>query len=156
MSRAPFYLRGARFGGEQPYLVDSNTEAGQQPIEIYGDQLGMGITAENVAEKYHISRKDQDLFALESQKRAHQAISEGKFRDEIVPIEIKSKKNSFIFDTDEHPRPSTTFEKLQQLKPVFRPNGTVTGLRRNNRYEIATLCVGGGQGMAIMIENLTV
>lgn len=59
MSRAPFYLRGVRFGAGQPYLVDSNTEAGQQPNEIYGDQLGMGITAENVAEKYNISGKNK-------------------------------------------------------------------------------------------------
>src|SRR5699024_10007635 len=62
MSRSPFYLRNARFGGDKPTLVDSNTEAGQQPNEIYGENLGMGITAEKVADKYQISREDQDAF----------------------------------------------------------------------------------------------
>lgn len=146
MSRAPFYLRGVRFGAGQPYLVDSNTEAGQQPNEIYGDQLGMGITAENVAEKYNISRKEQDLFALESQKRAERAIQEGNFQAEIVPIEINSKKNSFIFHTDEHPRPNTTLEKLQQLKPAFRHNGTVTAGNACGRND-------GASALVIMSEE---
>ncbi|KZN97449.1 thiolase family protein [Aeribacillus pallidus] len=146
MSRAPFYLRGVRFGTGQPYLVDSNTEAGQQPNEIYGDQLGMGITAENVAEKYNISRKEQDLFALESQKRAERAIQEGNFQAEIVPIEINSKKNSFIFHTDEHPRPNTTLEKLQQLKPAFRHNGTVTAGNACGRND-------GASALVIMSEE---
>ncbi|MGG3844780.1 MAG: acetyl-CoA C-acyltransferase [Bacillaceae bacterium] len=146
MSRAPFYLRGVRFGEGQPYLVDSNTEAGQQPNEIYGDQLGMGITAENVAEKYNISRKEQDLFALESQKRAERAIQEGNFQAEIVPIEINSKKNSFIFHTDEHPRPNTTLEKLQQLKPAFRHNGTVTAGNACGRND-------GASALVIMSEE---
>lgn len=146
MSRAPFYLRGVRFGAGQPYLVDSNTEAGQQPNEIYGDQLGMGITAENVAEKYNISRKEQDLFALESQKRAERAIQEGNFQAEIVPIEINSKKNSFIFHTDEYPRPNTTLEKLQQLKPAFRHNGTVTAGNACGRND-------GASALVIMSEE---
>jgi acetyl-CoA C-acetyltransferase len=126
MSCTPIYLRGSRFGGDQTTLVDSNTEAGQQPKEIYGNNLGMGVTAENVAEKYQISREDQDAFALESQRRADIAIRDGKFIEEITPYEIKLKKETILFDTDEHPRPETTLVKLSSLKPAFRRDGSVT------------------------------
>ncbi|WP_087972390.1 thiolase family protein [Oceanobacillus rekensis] len=126
MSRSPIYLRNARFGGDKTLLVDSNAETGQQPSEIYGKNLGMGITAENVAEKYQISREDQDAFAIESQKRASKAIEEGRFKEEIVPVEVKDRKGIFTFEQDEHPRPSTTLEKLSKLKPAFKENGTVT------------------------------
>lgn len=126
MSRSPIYLRNARFGDGTPHLVDSNLEAGQQPAEIFGDQLGMGMTAENVAEQFKISREDQDAFALESQKKAQKAIQNGIFREEIVPVLVKEKKKEFLFDQDEHPRPDTTIEKLASLQPVFRENGTVT------------------------------
>ncbi len=126
MSCSPIYLRGARFGGDKTVLVDSNLEAGQQPKELFGEDMGMGITAENVAEQYHISREDQDTFAIESQKRAAAAIEVGKFKAEIVPYEIQSRKGTIVFDTDEHPRPETTLEKLSQLKPVFTKGGSVT------------------------------
>lgn len=126
LSNAPMYLRNSRFGGDNTRLVDSNTEAGQQPNEIYGNHLGMGITAENVAERYSISRADQDAFALESQQRAAKAIKENKFHEEIIPVEVKEKKGSFLFQLDEHPRPETTIEMLSKLRPVFKENGTVT------------------------------
>ncbi|MFC3041851.1 thiolase family protein [Virgibacillus xinjiangensis] len=126
MSRSPIYLRNARFGGDRPEMVDSNKEAGQQPKEIYGENLGMGMTAENVAEKYDISREDQDAFAIESQRRASSAIADGRFKEEIVPVEVKQKKKSFLVEDDEHPRPQTTLEKLAKLKPVFKEGGTVT------------------------------
>ena len=126
MSRTPLYLRGARFGGDNSYLVDSNLESGHQPKEIYGEDMGMGVTAENVAAKFNISREDQDEFALLSQKRASEAINTGKFKDEIVPFKVKTKKGSYVFDTDEHPRSETTLEKLQSLKPAFKQEGTVT------------------------------
>jgi len=125
MSRAPIYLRNSRFGEGTPFLVDSNIEVGQQPKEIYGKDLGMGLTAENVAEFYEVSRENQDEFALESQKRTLQAIKKGKFKNQIVPVEIKSKKETFTFNTDEHPR-ETSIEKLSNLKPVFKKDGTVT------------------------------
>ncbi|PLT35565.1 thiolase family protein [Bacillus sp. V5-8f] len=141
MSCSPVYLRGSRFGGDGAHLVDSNTEAGQQPKELYGNNLGMGITAENVAERYNISREDQDAFAIESQKRAGQAIAEGKFQEEIVPIEVKEKKNSFLFDTDEHPRPETTYEKLSSLKPAFKKDGTVTAGNACGRNDGASALV---------------
>ena len=83
MSRAPIYLRNSRFGEGNPHLVDSNLENGQQPTEVYGKDLGMGITAENVAETYQISREDQDAFAVESQRRAKRRLS-------LVPSNLKS------------------------------------------------------------------
>jgi acetyl-CoA C-acetyltransferase len=126
MSNAPIYLRNSRFGGDNAKLIDSNTEAGQQPNEIYGSELGMGITAENVAERYSITRVDQDVFALESQRRAASALERKLFQAEIVPVEIKGKKSSYIFSEDEHPRPETTIETLNKLRPVFKENGTVT------------------------------
>jgi len=126
MSNAPIYLRNSRFGGDNAKLVDSNTEAGQQPQEIYGSMLGMGITAENVAERFGISREDQDAFALESQRKAAAAMEAGHFLAEIMPVEVKNKKSSFILAVDEHPRPETTFEALSRLKSAFKDNGTVT------------------------------
>ncbi|WP_027415353.1 thiolase family protein [Aneurinibacillus terranovensis] len=125
LSRSPMYLRNARFGDGNPVIVDSNLENGQQPIEKYGSQLGMGMTAENVAEKYGITREDQDDFALQSQQRAASAIRAGKFKDEIVPIEVKQKKRTVIFDTDEFPR-ETSIEQLAALRPAFKQGGTVT------------------------------
>ncbi|MDQ0154605.1 thiolase family protein [Robertmurraya andreesenii] len=126
MSRAPIYLRNSRFGEGNPYLVDSHLENGQQPIEQYGVGLGMGMTAENVAEKYQISREDQDQFAYESQQKAAKAIREEIFQEEIIPVEVKERKQSFLFDKDEHPRPDTTIEKLAKLRPAFKENGVVT------------------------------
>lgn len=86
----------------------------------------MGMTAENVAETYKISREDQDIFALESQKRAKAAIMKGRFQEEIIPVQVNRKKESFQFTQDEHPRFTTTLDKLATLKPAFKPNGTVT------------------------------
>ncbi|WP_040209439.1 thiolase family protein [Neobacillus jeddahensis] len=126
MSNAPLYLRNTRFGGDNSKLVDSNTEAGQQPHEIYGKELGMGITAENVAERFSISRQDQDRFAFESQCRAAAAIRDNRFASEVVPVEVKEKKSTLTVAVDEHPRPETTVEMLSKLRPVFKENGTVT------------------------------
>lgn len=126
LSNSPVYLRNSRFGGDHAKLVDSNTEVGQQPVETYGNQLGMGMTAENVAERFSISREDQDEFALESQRRAARAIAEGAFHDEVVPVEVREKKSTFLFDTDEHPRPDSTIEALRKLRPAFKADGTVT------------------------------
>ena len=86
----------------------------------------MGITAENVAEKYGITREMQDQIGYESQVKAAKAISTGRFKDEIVPIEVKKKKETIIFDTDEHCRPNTTLEGLAKLRPAFKKDGTVT------------------------------
>ena len=128
MSRAPIYLRGSRWGGNKNTLVDSNIEAGSTaaPTSIYGTGLSMTRTAENVAERFNISREEQDAFAVESQRRAAAAIAAGYFKEEIVPVEVKEKKNTFIFDTDEFPRPSTSMEVLSKLKPIVKADGTVT------------------------------
>jgi acetyl-CoA C-acetyltransferase len=138
MSNAPYYLRRARFGygSGNAALVDSNTESQprSQPHEIYGD-LTMGLTAENVAAKYGISREDQDRFALESHERALTAIAGGRFADEIVPIQIPQKKGwPLIFDTDEHPR-ETSLEALSALRPVFKEGGTVTAGNSSGRSD---------------------
>lgn len=140
MSRAPIYLRNSRFGEGNPYLVDSNLENGQQPFEMFGKDLGMGITAENVAEQYGISRQDQDEFALVSQKRAKEAWQKGQFDSQIVPIEIASKKESIIFTKDEHMR-NTTIEKLASLKPVFKKDGSVTAGNACGRNDGASALV---------------
>jgi acetyl-CoA C-acetyltransferase len=126
MSNAPIYLRNSRFGGDNSKLVDSNSEVGQQPTEQYGHYLGMGITAENVAQRYFVTREEQDAFAVESQRRAAIAIESHRFEAEIVSVELKSKKNTILFSVDEHSRPETTMESLAKLKPVFKENGSVT------------------------------
>ena len=86
----------------------------------------MGITAENIAEKYNITKDEQDQFATNSQNKAELAQQNNKFLDEIVPVKILKKKEEFIFKEDEFPRHGTTFDKLNNLKPVFKKNGTVT------------------------------
>ncbi|MGX6444375.1 thiolase family protein [Neobacillus sp. K501] len=137
MSNAPYYLRKARYGygAGNAEIVDSNTESQPraQPIEVYG-QLTMGMTAENLAEKYSISREEQDEFAFESQQKAANAISAGKFKDEIVAYEVKVKKEKISFETDEHPR-LTSLEKLASLKPVFKQGGTVTAGNSSGRND---------------------
>ena len=93
--------------------------------DIYNN-YHMGVTAENVAKKYQITREDQDSFALSSQKKASNAIKANKFMDEIVPVKVKIKKQEIIFSTDEYPKPDTTIEKLSNLRPAFKKDGTVT------------------------------
>jgi len=97
-------------------------------VAVLTDPFGaghIGITAENLAEKWGITREEQDAFALESQVRAAKAIEAGYFKDQIVPITLKSRKGDTIFDTDEHPR-ATTMEKLGAMRPAFKKDGTVT------------------------------
>lgn len=143
MSNAPYYLRKARYGygAGNAEIVDSNTESQPraQPIEVYG-QLTMGLTAENLAEKYSISRDEQDEFAYESQLKAADAIKTGRFKDEIVPFELKKKKEVVYFDTDEHPR-LTSVEKLANLKPVFKDGGSVTAGNSSGRNDGAAALV---------------
>lgn len=125
MSMAPYLVPQARFGARMGHtdLIDSMIKDG---LEDAFNQYHMGITAENLAERYGITREEQDQFALVSQLRAEKAIKEGRFKDEIVPIKIKIKKEEKIFDTDEHPRFGTTYEALASLKPAFKKDGTVT------------------------------
>ena len=94
-------------------------------IDAFND-YHMGITAENLAEMYNISREEQDEWALMSHQRACAAIAEGRFKEEIVPVEVKTKKGTVIFEVDEHPRADTNMESLSKLKPAFKKDGTVT------------------------------
>jgi acetyl-CoA C-acetyltransferase len=98
----------------------------------------MGLTAENLAEKYQISREEQDEFAMRSQELAHQAIQQGRFQREIVPYEIKNKKETIVFDTDEHPR-LTSLDKLAALQPVFKAGGSVTAGNSSGRNDGASV-----------------
>ena len=98
------------------------------------DSLVMGVTAENLVEKYKISRQEQDAFGLRSQERAFKAIRAGYFKDEIIPLVISQKKGQIVFDTDEHPR-ETSMEKLAALAPVFKKNGTVTAGTSSGRND---------------------
>ena len=126
MSMAPYALTGARWGQRMGdgKLVDLMIFDGL--YEIFNG-YHMGITAENIAEKYNISREEQDEFGYNSQMKAKKAIESGKFKDEIVPVEIPQKKGDpIIFDTDEHPRFNTSMEALAKLKPAFKKDGTVT------------------------------
>jgi acetyl-CoA C-acetyltransferase len=126
MSQAPFLVPGARWGYRMndATLVDEMIQDGL--LDIF-NRYHMGITAENVAEKFGVSRQDQDALALKSQQNAGKAIQSGRFKEEIVPVIIPQKKgNPVVFDTDEHPRPSTTQETLAALRPAFRKDGTVT------------------------------
>ncbi|WP_288859582.1 thiolase family protein [uncultured Flavonifractor sp.] len=142
MTNAHFYLSNARWGvgTGNAELKDSLTEAQfcSQPADLYG-RFNMGITAENVAEEYHISREDQDRFALASQQKAATAIREGRFRNEIIPLTVPQgrKKPPVIFDTDEFPR-ETSMEQLARLKPAFRDGGTVTAGNSSGRNDGAS------------------
>ncbi len=125
MSMAPYLIpkgrTGYRMGSaiiEDAMLLDA--------LVCSVENYHMGVTAENIAERFAISRKEQDQLAVLSQQRAAVAIQSGAFSDEIVPVEIRQKKQTLFFDTDEHPRPNTTEKTLAELKPVFREGGTVT------------------------------
>ena len=127
MTNAHYYIANVRWGirAGTTELKDSLTEAQfcSQPQDIYG-RFNMGMTAENIAAKYGISREDQDKFALLSQEKAAAAIKEGRFKDEIIPLTVPQgkKKPDLIFDTDEFPR-ETSLEVLAKLKPAFKPDG---------------------------------
>jgi len=123
MSRGPHILPAARWGQKM-----GDTRAIDMMIGALHCPFGtghMGVTAENVAAEHQISRADQDAFALESQQRAAKAIAEGRFKDQIVPVEVRVKRDVVAFDTDEHPK-GTTAEALAGLKTVFQKDGTVT------------------------------
>lgn len=124
MSQAPYLSRDSRFGKklgsitlEDSLLIDGLTDA------FSGEH--MGITAENIAERYQITRTEQDAFALASQEKAFRAIKNGRFADEIVPLTVKSGRKEVLFDQDEYPR-ETSLEKLTNLRPAFKKDGSVT------------------------------
>ena len=125
MSMAPYALRNARFGyrmGNSQIFDTMITDALTDAFHNYH----MGITAENVAEKWGLTREQLDAFAASSQQKACAAIASGRFKDEIVPVEIKKKKETVLFDTDEGPRQGVTVENLSKLRPAFKKDGLVT------------------------------
>lgn len=142
MSQAPYYFVGNRFGIQPGSLTlyDSNTESQprSQPQSRYG-HFTMGETAEWLADKYAITREEQDAYALKSQQKARRAIQTHAFTDEIVPVEIQEGKlGTRLFAVDEHPR-ETTLEKLAKLAPVFREGGTVTAGNSSGRNDGAAM-----------------
>jgi acetyl-CoA C-acetyltransferase len=125
MSRAPYLVESARYGyrlgnGE---LVDEMIRDG---LWCAFEGCHMGVTAENVARDYEVSRADQDAFAADSQRKAGAAMASGRFADEIVPVPVQKKKETVLVDTDEHPRPDSTADKLAALRAAFDKEGTVT------------------------------
>jgi acetyl-CoA C-acetyltransferase len=124
MSRAPhtiFYREDKKL--DENKLLDTMINDGL--IDSFNN-YHMGITAENVAEKYKISRDEQDLFALNSQEKTQKAINKNRFKDELIKLKINTDDKNFIFETDEHPRKNLNLEDLKKLKTVFKENGTVT------------------------------
>lgn len=142
MSRVPYWAPIARWGGRMgdAALVDAMVGALSDPFE----NCHMGVTAENIADKWGISREDQDVFAAESQARAVRAIEAGVFKDQIVPVELKSRKGVTLFEADENPRAGTTVEALSGLRPIFRKEGSVTAGNASSLND--------GAGAVVMME----
>lgn len=144
MSTAPHMVFNARYGKKfgamelRDSMWDSLTELGIGPP--------MGITAENVAERYHITREQMDAYALRSQQRAVAAIDGGRFREEIVPVTVKGRKGDTVFDTDEYPRRDASLESLAKLKPSFKEGGTVTAGNASGMNDAAS-------GVILMAEE---
>lgn len=131
MSRMTYYLPPSsryeplRLGDKPLFDTFSHGVTIVQPQAKYPG-TNMGITAENVAERYHITREDEDAFSVDSQRKMKEAQDAGRFKDEIFPFEVKQRKGSFVFDTDEHIKPDTTMESLSRLRPCFKDGGVVT------------------------------
>ena len=125
MSAAPHYTKNARFGQKLGSFELEDTIINDGLTDAF-ENYHMGITAENIAEQYNITREEQDEFALLSQKKATAAIENNQFANEIVPIVIKTRREEIIFDTDEYVRPNATLESLAKLRPAFKKDGTVT------------------------------
>ena len=145
MSMAPYALKQARFG----YRMGNNTVVDTMVNDALWDAFNnyhMGITAENVAEKYGITREELDKFAAWSQQKCEAAMKAGKFKDEIVPVEVKKKKETVVVDTDEGPRPGTTAEGIAKLRPAFKPDGIVTAANSSGIND-------GGAAIVVMSEE---
>lgn len=186
MTRAPYLLEGGRRGYRMGHgqVYDSIVRDG---LWCALTDVHMGVTAENIARDFGISREDQDHFACESQRRTAAAVAAGRFDDEIVPVRVSQRRGPpVIVSTDEHPRPDTTREALAALRPAFDPDGSVTAgnssgindggaialghpvgasgarvlttllyemRRRDVTFGLASLCIGGGQGIAMVVER---
>jgi acetyl-CoA C-acetyltransferase len=159
MSRSVYFLRNARHGlgtGDHP-IEDSLIQGGPGavPVELYGQQP-MGITAENLADRYRIPREEQDAFAFSSQTKADRAIREGRFRAQILPVAVTAPDGTTRrFDTDEHPR-MTTPEKLAALPPAFKKGGSVTAGNSSGRNDgaAALLVMSAGKARTLGIKPM--
>jgi len=154
MSRGPYLMPGARWGTRM-----GNAQMVDYMLGILYDpwqQTHMGVTAENVAARYGISREQQDALALESQQRAARAIAEGRFKEQIVPVEIATRKGTVVFDTDEHVRGDVTLEQLTKMKPAFQKDGTVTAGNASglNDGAAAVVLADGAQVQALGLKPL--
>ena len=159
MSRAPYVMLKAEDGFARGAPDVADTVLGWRfvnPRMPDAYTISLGETAENVAERYGVTRELQDAFALTSQQRAGAAQRDGRFNDEIVPVTIKGRKESVTVDTDEHPRPDTTPEQLAKLRPVFRQDGTVTAGNSSglNDGACALLVVEAKRARALGLEPL--
>ena len=151
MSRAPLAIEGMRFG-----LKMGNGHVYDWLTNTLSDPFGhghMGCTAENVAEKYQITRERQDEYALDSQKKACAAIKSGRFDDQTVSVEIKTREGIVAFDKDEYPKPDTSLERLANLKPAFRKEGTVTAGNASGIND-GSACVVLTSGQMVTERNL--
>jgi acetyl-CoA C-acetyltransferase len=156
MSRAPYLMPGARWGERLGHgkLIDHMLHEG---LTDAMHDIHMGVTAENLVERYDISRDDQDLFALQSQQRATAAIAEGRFKDEIVPVPVPQKKGDpKPVDTDEYPRADASMDALQRLRPAFKKNGTVTAGNASgiNDGAAALVVAAGERAKALNLEPI--
>jgi len=141
MSQAPYLLEKARYGYKMGHgeIADSLIKDG---LTDAFNNYHMGITAENIAEQWHLSREEQDQFALKSQLKTEKAQKEGKFKAEIVPVEIPQRKgNPIIFDTDEFPKHGMTMEKISALRPAFKKDGTVTAANASGINDGAAMLI---------------
>ncbi|HEX5804813.1 MAG TPA: acetyl-CoA C-acyltransferase family protein [Macromonas sp.] len=151
MSRGAYLMPAARWGARM-----GDTQVLDYMLGILHDpfhKVHMGITAENVAAQEGITRDMQDAVALESQRRAAHAITEGRFVSQIVPVEIKARKGTVLFDTDEHVRADTTLEQLAKMKPAFKPDGSVTAGNASGLNDGAAALV-LATGNAVQTQNL--
>ena len=155
MSAAPHAMNGSRDGFRMGDFKMIDTMIVDGLWDVY-NQYHMGITAENVAKKYEISRTEQDEFALHSQLKAEAAQKAGKFKDEILPLEIASKKGSTVFDSDEYIKPGSTIESLSGLRPAFNKEGTVTAGNASgiNDGAAAVIMMSASQAKALGLKPL--
>jgi acetyl-CoA C-acetyltransferase len=140
MSRAPYLVQQGRFGYRMGNAVLEDSMIRDALTDAFGG-YHMGITAENIAEEWGLTREQLDEFAAWSQQKASKAIAEGKFKDEIFPVEVKVKKNTIVVDTDEGPRPGTTKESIAKLRPAFKKDGVVTAANSSGINDAAAAII---------------
>jgi acetyl-CoA C-acetyltransferase len=148
MSNAPYVMNKARFGAKMGHTTMEDTMIKDGLTDAFND-YHMGITAENIAEQWSITREEQDAFALHSQMKAAAAIEKGKFKEEIVPVTVKQRRGEIVVDTDEYPRLNATLESLQKLRPAFKKDGTVTAGNASGINDGASMLVLADKAFAL-------